>query len=321
MGSGIKEDARRYIKQMGEITLPAFKDKMRVNEKEAKELLWGLVADGLVENSVGFLFRYVGRDDQNPQDDVEQGNSATQDTLFDELFVPPIRRKTKQELATEYWDRKREQMAQRRKELREHYKAMLDDNEDDDDDEDDDDEWLFDDDEDDDDEEDGDKEAIKTICCDVLNNAPKEEGEDDKMATSNAPQKTVLEEQEKSRELARIVTAFGCSGDFSRGGASYFCTLGIMYPDDMPMTFRLSYTDKITLTDCGLTHRFMSRRFDLSDEKLQARIEQIMQEYGLQWVIEGEEKKLSIQIRNQDGAFVSFLCFFSAIERLSHLAA
>ncbi len=164
-------------------------------------------------------------------------------------------------------------------------------------------EWVFNDDEEDEEESDDEEET------------------DDDDTVLYEPKEVSLEDIKKRRTLVNIVTSFGCSGEFTRVGEEYYCALGVVYPNDVPMTFKLSYKDKILLSDDGLTHKYISTYFDMADSNVQELIEKIMQEYNLIWITEGQTKELAIHIRDKEGAFISFLCFFSAIERISHISA
>lgn len=332
----IKEEARNYVKAIGEITLSAFKDKMRTDMRTAKDLLWELVNDGLVEHSVGFLFRYIGTDKIVPgkEEDDDQTRRKKYEFLFDS---EESHENESSELKS--LERRKEELEQRRKELLRRLKESLEDDEDDEDDdeegsedcEDNEEEWLFDDDEDDEnDNDDEDEKTIDEIRKEVLKkmsateepseDTEDEEETDDDDTTLRKSREITLEDIEKRRILAKIVTSFGCSGEFTRVGEEYYCTLGMVYPNDVPMTFKLSYKDKIILSDYGLTHKYISTYFDLADSNIQELIEKIMQEYNLTWITEGQMKELSIQIRDQGGAFISFLYFFSAIERISNIS-
>lgn len=179
--------------------------------------------------------------------------------------------------------RRRVELEHRRRELFRRMEASLKDEDDDDEDE------------EDDDDEDEDEE-----------NEEVEEG-------------NTAEEFQRRRTLAKTVTAFGDSGRFTREGKDYFCSLGITYSDDTEMQFKLSYEDKITLSDCGRTYQFMSKYFNMADEDLLKRIGNIMDDYALGLREENGGSELYIQIRDENSAFTSFLWLFAAIERISNL--
>ncbi len=322
MKSGIKEEAKNYIKEMGEITLSAFKEKMRIDKSDAKELLWELVTDGFVEHSVGFLFRCVGTDGKNTsRDEEDKSKDGSRRSVYEALFG--INKEAKVEDSEKddlYYQRDR--LEQRRRELIRRMEAELNDDDDDDDD----DEWLFGDDDDDDD-DDAEKtideiqrETLKKISAteEPSEDAEDEESDEDETALRE-PKEITLVDIERRRALAKMATSFGCTGQFIREGKEYFCKLGITYPDDTEMQFKLSYPNKITLSDSGGTYTFISKYFNMSDDNVLKRIKNVMDDYGLRLRVENNKSELYIQIRDENSAFMSFLWLFSAIERITSI--
>ena len=185
-------------------------------------------------------------------------------------------------------------------------------------------EWLFND-EDDDDEADEDEKTVEDILRERFKKLSEEneddddEDEDEEDLVLFEPRKITLADIERRRTLAKIATSFGCSGKFVRIGEEYYCSLGVVYPNDVPMTLKLSYKDEIILSDLGITNKYMSSAFDLSDPMVEKVIHDVMEEYNLQWVSQEGALELTKRIRDEDGAFISFLYFFSAIERLCHI--
>ena len=55
-----QEIMKKYIQSVDEMTLASFQEKMSMSEEDAKKLIWELVHKGVLEHTVGFLFRYTG---------------------------------------------------------------------------------------------------------------------------------------------------------------------------------------------------------------------------------------------------------------------
>lgn len=296
MKNGMKNRAKEYIQSMGEITLTAFKDKMGGNEA----VLWNLVAEGFAEHTVGFLFRYTGKAEKSPSPKEKGGANIS---LVEEIFGP-----TKGSALDPNKTLKKAQ-------------STLDDEDD----------WLFDDDDtashknenaDDDDTEKAIKEIKDITLIDLFSDTEKEsdgENDDDDDTALQEPREIDLEELRLRRELAKTAMSFGCGGKFKKDGKDYVYALGITYLDDTPMQFKLFYEGKMMLSDCGLTHRFMSKYFDLENDKVSAQMQRIMKDYSLELRTAKGERELCIEITDTNNAFAAFLWLFSAIERISNI--
>ena len=305
----------KYIKANKRVSIPEIQFKFSLSYKETKTLFQELESREVIKPEDDIYYAVLSQDHVFSSSDDEQDGQEDGNTV--------------------YLDRRAE-LRQRREELKRrmaeaHFFDEEDDEEDDEEEEksEEEEEWIFDDEDDDDDDDDVEKTINKirkeTLKKSSTSEEPSEDAEGEEETDEDDTDLRELEEIafekiEKRRTLAKIVTSFGCSGEFTKVGEEYYCTLGVVYPNDMPMTFKLSYKDKIILSDCGSTHKYISTYFDMADSNVQELIEKIMQEYNLTWITEGQMKELSIQIRDQGGAFISFLYFFSAIERISNIS-
>lgn len=319
----------KYIRDNKRVSIPEIQFKFSLTYKETRMLFQELENKKVIKPEDDIYYTVLSQAQVLSSRDDDHDSQEDDDTVR-------LERRAREDA------RRREEIRKRREELRRRMTESHffdDDEEDEEDDEDDEDDedyydkeesekWVFDDNKDDDDDED--EKTIDEIRREVLKkisateeqseDAEDEEEADDDDTALREPIEITVEDIEKRRTLAKIATSFGCSGEFTRVGEEYYCTLGVVYPNDVPMTFKLSYKDKIILSDYGLTHKYISTYFDLADSNIQELIEKIMQEYNLTWITEGQMKELSIQIRDQGGAFISFLYFFSAIERISNIS-
>lgn len=318
----------KYIRDNKRISIPEIQFKFSLTYKETRMLFQELENKKVIKPEDDIYYAVLS------QERVASSSDGDHDSQEDDDKVR-LERRAREDA------RRREEIRKRREELRrrmaESHFFDEDDEEDEEDEEDEDDEacydkeqseeWVFDDDKDDDDDED--EKTIDEIRREVLKKIsateePSEDTEDEEETDDDdtalrEPKEITVEDIEKRRALAKMATSFGCTGQFIREGREYFCKLGITYPDDTEMQFKLSYPNKITLSDCGGTYTFMSKYFNMSDDNVLKRIKNVMDDYGLGLRIENNKSELYIQIRDENSAFMSFLWLFSAIERITSI--
>lgn len=247
--------ARQYVKTVQEITYSALIDELRMEESDAREWVWNLVDNGVLQHAVGFLLEYVGEEDSfSSKTDIKEDDyvdDSDSDNDDDDFYYDP------------------------------------------DDDED----------EDDEDDEDDDEE-LDRILSRIHANDSQRAGAD-------------FMERLKYRRLASVASSFGCGGKYKKVGEEYYYDLGLTYPDDTEVQFKLFYAGMIIkLSDCGKTYRYMSKRFNMEEPEIEKFIEIVLSDYSLHWQICGEQRELCIRIRDEENAFCSFLWLYAAIERM-----
>ncbi len=303
----------KYIKGNERVSIPEIQFKFSLSYKETRALFLELENKQVIKPDDDIYYTVLSQQAAKP--------TVNQDEDVDDEWDIGESQPSFDAIA-----QRRAEIMKRREELRRKMAGItfLDEEDDEEDEEDEDDEevennqveeWLFND-EDDDDEADEDEKTIEEILRERFKKLSEENKEDEEDLALFEPREITLADIERRRTLAKIATSFGCSGKFVRIGEEYYCALGVVYPNDAAMTLKLSYKDEIILSDLGMTNKYMSSAFDLSDPMVEKVIYDIMEEYNLQWVRQGSELELTKRIRDEDGAFISFLYFFSAIERL-----
>jgi hypothetical protein len=129
------------------------------------------------------------------------------------------------------------------------------------------------------------------------------------------------EEKLRLRELLRISMKFDVFEDFVWKDDHYVLELGLTYPDDSLMRFKLYYKedDKTVLSDCGLTYKAMSKYFNFDEENVAKRIQSILDEYSLRMEKDGDSREIYVKIVDSESAFFTFLWFFVSIEKIVNL--
>ncbi len=118
--------------------------------------------------------------------------------------------------------------------------------------------------------------------------------------------------------LKEIIECFKCDNDFVLDGAGYNCNVGITYPDDVEMKFRLFYNDGIFLSDNGLTFNYLDGELDGNDETFNL-VKEILNDYSVQTIQTKKGVELLIKIRDKKSAFMCMTFLIVAIERIIHI--
>lgn len=94
-------------------------------------------------------------------------------------------------------------------------------------------------------------------------------------------------------------------------------SLGLTYPDDSPIKVRITYDERIRMSDMGGTMGYMSRYFNVENTLIAEGIKQVLGDYSL--TMDEETQEISMNIQDAENAKISFMCFFAAIERIVNL--
>ena len=122
----------------------------------------------------------------------------------------------------------------------------------------------------------------------------------------------------KKREiLGKVANHLDGRPLFDRRRCSYIGSLGLTYPDDSPIKVRLTYDERIRMSDMGGTMEYMTRHFNVENTLLAEGIKQVLGDYSL--TMDEETQEISMNIQDADNAKISFMCFFAAIERIVNL--
>ncbi|MBR2647061.1 MAG: hypothetical protein IKD47_05865 [Clostridia bacterium] len=280
-----RNDVKLYACKAREVTIPALQAELELSAEDAQKYVWELVKEGVMEHSVGFVFRYVGPEtveDQNNKNPWARSSDSTRrsrDFLFDEL-------------------RKRAERA-----------VDEDDEDEDEDNEDDDDDTglsIFDEDDDDDnDDEDDEDDVFAELDID----------EDDEDEEGEARRIFSLAELRARSVLSRIRLKLSLFGKFeNEDNKGYRCRLGMTYPDDTEMQLRLFCQEKVRLSDAGLTIEYLKRQGQYDDLQVRKVMQGVFEDYALTQDMKTGE--IMVKIDDPDCAAVALLCLFAAIEKI-----
>ena len=121
-------------------------------------------------------------------------------------------------------------------------------------------------------------------------------------------------------KVRKIVESLNTPNNFKKNGSNVECQLDVAYPDESEMRFSLCYDDEINISDNGLTYKYMASHFNVKDVKINRLIKQIISDYSIYEEQTSNGTELRIKINEPENAFISFLWFFSAIERIVNVA-
>lgn len=122
----------------------------------------------------------------------------------------------------------------------------------------------------------------------------------------------------KLEHLKEIIECFKRDNDFVLDGTGYNFNVGITYPDDIEMKFRLFYNDGIFLSDNGLTFNYLDGELDGNDENFNL-VKEILNDYSVQTIQTKKGVELRIKIRDKKSAFMCMTFLIVAIERIIHI--
>lgn len=270
-----KEKSERYFRKVGEFTLRAYMEQFNKSEFTANKFLWEMVDKGMLEQQVGFLFRYIPQpgDEELVKQEEEAGKS-----LYEELFGD----KSETENAKNEDDKESEIFAD--------YKSKTADKTIE--------EIELEDDEDD----------LEEELDDDL---------DDEFDNFRYIKSRHLETRRKQMVLDKVARHLDGTPLFDKRRCTCIGSLGLTYPDDSTIKVRLTYDERIRMSDMGGTMAYMSRYFNVENTLITEGIKQVLGDYSL--TMDEETQEISMNIQDAENAKISFMCFFAAIERIVNL--
>ena len=124
------------------------------------------------------------------------------------------------------------------------------------------------------------------------------------------------EQSIQRRKLHDAARSLKIGDRYEMDGNVCFYEMGVTYPDDSPVVFKMTDQDGLLLNDCGRTFAYLSKYYNLDSEAFLGQINRFAKEYSLGLTNEGALSEFSIRIRDKENAYVSFLWLFLAVEKL-----
>lgn len=305
---------RGYCKAAQKTTLGAIQAELEMSEKEALAFVNTLVQDGVLEKRMEFLFKFTGRPPAEKPAKEEKRYSFLDDDEDTKITVGA----------------KKSYMA------RMHNGAAFVPSE------------IFEEENDEDDEDDEEEEKIRNAYLErrlqaahrhgkqrstrelfrdlIHNRRPNiaddedEEDETDEIEDDDGEYEIdplielTIEEYEIYQRLRGYARTIGKDFSFNKDSLSAIWDSGISYPDDTQMRFELFVEDNaVWLGDMGGTTAYLRSRHMIQYERLQKRMQYVLDDYAIK--IREDEQDFCIRLRDENGAFMSFMWLFSAMER------
>ncbi|MBQ8685335.1 MAG: hypothetical protein IJ514_04095 [Clostridia bacterium] len=271
--TAVQSKVLEYFKRAQAVTLPVVQEELDICAEEAEALVEELIRAGVLERRPDFVFQYTGK---KVLDKLE-GAKMRVYSLFDEEDEEEFECKTAKKEG--YWARIRKELEEKKEKEQEREEKRL-------------------------------LENLRAELAEKVNADDDDDDDDDD--TLEEPNELTPAALFKKKMLRVVVDELNDCDKFLREEDHYLCCLETTYPDDTEMQFKLFFGDRIFLSDCGLTMRYMAKYYDLKNDRIRIGISKIFEDYSL---LQAEEE-LWIEIKDVESARASFLFLVAAIERI-----